>query len=161
MISTPYVLCFSPLRFLCKNSLSLLSSPLVSRLFVPLSPLFGSLFWVGVPFDEKRAHKTGSRTYILGAQSYHEVTQKSKRKTLALGTSIADVFKRVWNLNIPAISHSLRRDHVTAFSAEFCTLQFDKKLSRNRQLLSSFLANSQLFSPAWVGRLRLASVFWK
>ena len=92
---------------------------------------------------------------------YHEVTQKSKRKTLALGTSIADVFNKFEIWILPPLSHSLRRDHVTTVSAEFCTPQFDKKLSRSRRLLSSFLAISQLFPPARAGQLRLTSVFWK
>ena len=82
---------------------------------------------------------------------YREVTQKIKRKTLALGTSIADVFKRVRNLNIPAISQSLRRDYVTAVSAEFCTLQFDKKLSRTRQIIELFFGELSAVLPC-VGR---------
>ena len=61
-------------------------------------------------------------------------------------------------LNIPAISQLLRQDYVAKVSAEFCTLRFNKKLSTTRQIMSPLLANSQLFSPVWVGRLRPTSV---
>ena len=64
------------------------------------------------------------------------VTRKKQRKNSSAWHVYCLRFKQIRNLNIPAISQSLRRDHVTAVSAEFCTLQFDKKLSKSRQLLS-------------------------
>ena len=51
---------------------------------------------------------------------------------------VSKILCSVMNLTIYKFWVSLRREHITAVSAESCTPQFNKKLSKSRQILSSF-----------------------